>query len=121
MARVSNWITKKRRLAIYLRDNFRCGYCGKGPDDGVVLSIDHIVAVASTGKAKKVSRYLITCCRRCNSRKRDRTMRVWYARLRDRYGMDIEPIRRRVARQRKRKMTRYLQQAEQHLSSSTSA
>ena len=26
--RSSSWITKVRRLAIYLRDGFRCAYCG---------------------------------------------------------------------------------------------
>jgi 5-methylcytosine-specific restriction endonuclease McrA len=48
--RGSKWITKKRRLAIYLRDRFACQYCGQDLHDATPrqVTLDHLVLVART-------------------------------------------------------------------------
>lgn len=52
---------------IFKRDQFTCQYCGskKGP-----LAIDHIVPVVRGGKDDESN--LVTACRACNSKKKDR-------------------------------------------------
>lgn len=67
-----NWITKERRLAIYLRDKFQCLYCGtdlhccrKGE-----IALDHLVCRSKGGN--NTSPNLVTVCKRCNSQRGDR-------------------------------------------------
>ena len=67
----SKWITPTRRLAIYLRDRFTCIYCltdlhDADPRD---LTIDHLKCGHFAGNHG--SENLITCCRSCNSSRRD--------------------------------------------------
>jgi len=72
----AKWIRRERRLAIYLRDGLACVYCGSGlEDEGVTLSLDHIVAVSQGGG--NGSRNLVTCCRKCNSVRGDRPLDVF--------------------------------------------
>lgn len=54
---------KRVRFEIFKRDGFACQYCGKTPP-GVVLEIDHIVAVADDGSDEPHN--LITACFDCN-------------------------------------------------------
>jgi 5-methylcytosine-specific restriction endonuclease McrA len=60
-----NWIRQEKRLAIYIRDDFSCIYCGSTVEDGVILSLDHIKPDCKKGSNSE--RNLITCCKRCNS------------------------------------------------------
>lgn len=64
--RSSKWITRVRRVAIYLRDNFLCAYCGRSlvglPPNAVTL--DHVRPRALGGS--NVSSNLVTACARCN-------------------------------------------------------
>lgn len=65
----SKWITKLRRLAIYLRDGFTCQYCGRDlhnahPRD---VTLDHLRPQIRGGTHE--SRNLITACLSCNSRR----------------------------------------------------
>lgn len=55
---------------IYLRDNHVCQYCGKvqPPNE---LTLDHILPQSRGGKS--VWENLVTSCRKCNSKKGDRT------------------------------------------------
>jgi 5-methylcytosine-specific restriction endonuclease McrA len=67
--RGSSWITKSRRLAIYLRDRFTCQYCGRdlhaaSPRE---VTLDHLRPQCRGGS--NVSRNLITACLACNSRR----------------------------------------------------
>ena len=39
----ANWVRREKRLALYLRDGLACVYCGEGVEDGVVLTLDHLV------------------------------------------------------------------------------
>lgn len=56
-------LSAKRRFDIFKRDGFTCLYCGATPP-GVLLHIDHIVAVANGGTSDDEN--LATACQRCN-------------------------------------------------------
>lgn len=91
-AQGSKWIRPSTRWAIYYRDDFACVYCGAiGP-----LSLDHVAAVARSGR-KNAPENLVTCCIACNSSKQGLEARAWYAKLRA-AGRDVGAIRRRIAR-----------------------
>jgi len=66
------WITSAKRLAIYLRDEFRCLYCGTNlkvaaPRD---ITLDHLLPRSAGGNNE--ARNLITACRSCNSSRQDK-------------------------------------------------
>jgi 5-methylcytosine-specific restriction endonuclease McrA len=59
-----------KRLRIYMRDKFRCQYCGE--KKGVAeLTLDHIMPRSRGGDNSPVN--IVTACIRCNNRKSDRT------------------------------------------------
>lgn len=60
-------IPQKIRFEVFKRDHFRCQYCGKGVNDGVILEVDHIHPVAEGGTNDIIN--LITACRECNGGK----------------------------------------------------
>ena len=67
------WITKERRLAIYMRDNFSCCYCGcslKNIEDPKGIALDHLLPRVAGGNNDSTN--LITVCRSCNSKRSDR-------------------------------------------------
>ena len=59
-----------KRLRLYIRDKFRCQYCGKkfAPNE---LTLDHITPRSHGGPS--VVDNLVTACLACNLRKADRT------------------------------------------------
>jgi 5-methylcytosine-specific restriction endonuclease McrA len=59
-----------KRLRIYMRDKFRCQYCGdkKGVAE---LTLDHILPRSRGGDNTPVN--IVTACIACNNRKSDRT------------------------------------------------
>lgn len=64
------FVSQKVRLAIYLRDNLTCLYCGEKSAD---LTLDHVTPI-SQGGANSYNN-LVTCCRSCNSKKQDRELK----------------------------------------------
>lgn len=61
------WIRPVKRLAVYLRDDFRCAYCGAdlrgyAPEN---VTLDHLVSKSNGGSNQESN--LVTCCRSCNS------------------------------------------------------
>lgn len=68
-----NWITPKKRLAIYLRDGLACVYCSASVEQGTKLSLDHLTPSSKGGSNKETN--LVTCCSRCNSSRGDRPWR----------------------------------------------
>ena len=63
------------RMSIYLRDGFRCGYCGKihTPDE---LTYDHVVPRDQwRGRMEELTAWfnVISACHDCNQKKRNRT------------------------------------------------
>jgi hypothetical protein len=70
-----NWITKKKRLAIYLRDGMQCAYCKKGVEDGIKLSLDHLKTFENGGTHNEAN--LVTCCSWCNTSRSNRSLKVF--------------------------------------------
>ena len=67
-----NWITKKKRLAIYMRDGMACVWCGNTLEDGSILSLDHVVPYSKGGTNHESN--LVCSCKKCNSSRGDRSM-----------------------------------------------
>ena len=59
-----------KRLRIYMRDKFRCQYCGEKKPAGE-LTLDHILPRSRGGDNSPVN--IVTACLACNNRKGDRT------------------------------------------------
>jgi 5-methylcytosine-specific restriction endonuclease McrA len=59
-----------RRLRIYMRDKFRCQYCGE-KKVAAELTLDHIVPRSRGGDNSPVN--VVTACLQCNGRKSNRT------------------------------------------------
>src|ERR687896_924056 len=59
-----------KRLRIYMRDKFRCQYCGEKKAAGA-LTLDHILPRSRGGDNSPVN--VVTACVRCNQRKGSRT------------------------------------------------
>lgn len=69
---VGRWIRPEKRLAIYLRDSFRCVYCledlrSADPRD---VTLDHVKAKADGGSNHESN--LVTACRHCNNCRQDK-------------------------------------------------
>ena len=56
-------LSKRVRFEVFKRDGFKCMYCGAHPP-GVLLHVDHVVAVAAGGKNAMDN--LVTACEPCN-------------------------------------------------------
>ena len=88
----SKWIRPEKRLAIYLRDEFHCVYCGRdlhhaAPEE---VNLDH-VKPRSKGGSNEASN-LVTACKSCNCSRGDKALAKWAD----------EPTRRAVRRQTRR-------------------
>ena len=59
-----------KRLRIYMRDKFRCQYCGERRGAGE-LTLDHIFPRSRGGENSPVN--IVTACLACNNRKGSRT------------------------------------------------
>lgn len=61
------WISKHKRLAIYLRDKFACCYCGEDLHNAhrSNVTLDHIQPRSKNGNNDASN--LITACKSCNS------------------------------------------------------
>lgn len=92
----SNWIRRERRLAIYLRDEFTCVYCGRSMHHWRPSSItlDHIDPVTPFGGDNRNTN-LVTACRWCNGDKSDMPVELFVSTLRD-----PSAVAERIAKQR---------------------
>lgn len=57
------------RIIVLNRDGHRCQYCGRSPQDGARLEIDHVIPLAKGGTSSISN--LITACFECNRGKKD--------------------------------------------------
>ena len=92
------WITAKKRLAIYLRDGLTCVYCladlhSADPRD---ITLDHLVAKVDGGSNKETN--LVTACRSCNCSRQDTPLSRFAG----------PETRKQIRRNTARKLTRYL-------------
>lgn len=60
-------LAKRVRFAVLTRDEFTCYYCRATREDGVRLTVDHVVPVALGGTDEPSN--LVTACEPCNSGK----------------------------------------------------
>jgi hypothetical protein len=60
------WIRPPKRLGIYIRDKFRCAYCQTDKD---TITLDHLIPHSKGGPHSADN--LVTCCKKCNDRRRD--------------------------------------------------
>jgi 5-methylcytosine-specific restriction endonuclease McrA len=86
------WITKAKRLAIYLRDEFHCAYCGRDLHDAHPreLTLDHLKPRCRGGSNDEKN--LVLACVRCNSARQERPWTQYAT------GGSIDRIRRLVRR-----------------------
>lgn len=109
--RSSSRIRRSLRFSIYLRDRFRCVYCGYvAPGlSAVFLTLDHVVPVSVGGKHRPDN--LVTCCTGCNCSRRDLDIWQWCLLLATAGGTPWDKkgatrIRRRVCAALKRPLNR---------------
>lgn len=76
-----NWITPKKRLALYLRDGLACAYCGQGIESGARLTLDHLVPHSATDRPDNSAENLITACVACNSARGNRSLAEFCAKV----------------------------------------
>lgn len=66
-------ISKETKVRILARDNYCCKYCGRSRDDGVKLTVDHIIPISRGGTDGLDN--LWTLCLECNQGKGDLILR----------------------------------------------
>ena len=59
------------RRNIFMRDRWRCQYCGKTTRDNAKMTIDHVIPRSRGGDSSWTN--LVAACSRCNSRKANNT------------------------------------------------
>jgi hypothetical protein len=106
-----NWIRQDKRLAIYLRDNLACAYCGEGVEQGAKLTLDHVRPHACGGSNHESN--LVTCCSTCNSSRGKRSVREFAAGVAEyrNHGLTAAEIIARVERLTRRSLKQYREQA----------
>ena len=67
-------ISRRRRFEVLEKYGYKCIYCGRGPEHGVVLQVDHAEPVARGGENDDEN--LVASCVDCNLGKRDRIVAV---------------------------------------------
>lgn len=92
------WIRRDLRLAIYLRDGFRCALCGRCLAVAVPreISLDHLRPLARGGTNAPSN--LVTVCTSCNAKRGHRKFGQMYERARTRARRSVRVLR-GVARQ----------------------
>lgn len=71
---LGRWIRVDKRLAIYLRDRWTCGLCGKNLE-GLPrrqITLDHIIPKSRQGGNDPTNIY--TCCIECNASRQDKPL-----------------------------------------------
>ena len=105
----SKWIRPDKRLAIYLRDGLSCAYCNHSVEEGARLSLDHITPYSAWGSNDADN--LITCCRRCNSARGNRSVRSFVKAAAHYINVDAEGIRQYISDQTSKSLQAYRAEA----------
>lgn len=103
------WIRADKRLAIYLRDSFRCVYCLRDLRDAdpMDITLDHVRCQADGGSNHESN--LVTACRACNCSRQDAPLSRWASR----------EARQHVRRNTRRSLRRYRKLAKALISGET--
>ena len=80
-AHSAQWITHPRRLAIYLRDSYRCQYCRCSliTANRSRITLDHVRPRLATPERVHASSNLVTACANCNQHKGARSLEDYLA------------------------------------------
>lgn len=70
-----NWIRPEKRLAIYLRDGLRCGWCFSLASPGSIFTLDHLKPHSRGGSNHESN--LVACCHRCNTSRGSRGQKAF--------------------------------------------
>lgn len=104
-----------QRLApfVFARDGQACVYCGRGVEDDVQLTIDHVVPSSWFSRGvvagdSDASGNLVCACVSCNSSKRDMDLDLYAVYLRRAHGWslsEVADLKRRVRNALRRKLS----------------
>ena len=96
--------SRRKRIAIYLRDDFMCCYCGVDLKDAAPeeMGLDHLKCQVDGGSHDESN--LVTACRSCNSSRRDTPWRQYAT------GGAVTRIRRNIRRKLNLKLASALQE-----------
>ena len=64
IGKMKRQISRRRVFEVFRIDNFRCVYCGRGPEDGVKLHCDHLIPYSKGGRTEIEN--MVTSCDKCN-------------------------------------------------------
>jgi 5-methylcytosine-specific restriction endonuclease McrA len=95
------WIRPEKRRAIYVRDGLGCVYCGKHIDDGIELTLDHVIPTEYGGNNEAGN--LVTCCKICNSSKGSKSTRQFIQFLQNK-GVETSKISAKIRKHVARKL-----------------
>jgi 5-methylcytosine-specific restriction endonuclease McrA len=76
----SKWIRPEKRLAIYIRDGFRCQCCGRDlrNADPKEVGLDHLICRSKTETNNNEASNLVMICRRDNSSRGNKPWTKYY-------------------------------------------
>ena len=97
-----NWIRQERRLAIYLRDELACVYCGASVEEETQLTLDHLKPYSKGGENNNQN--LVTACKKCNSARGNRSVLGFCKAVAEYLDIDHKEIYARVLNSRKRRI-----------------
>ena len=69
-----------KRVKLYVQDQYSCSWCGKTPDDGVKLNLDHVIPRTDPAVPKhrqNLDTNLLTSCETCNKTRQDLPVAKW--------------------------------------------
>ena len=69
-----------KRVKLYVQDQYSCSWCGKTPDDGVKLNLDHVIPRTDPAVPKhrqNLDTNLLTSCETCNKTRQDLPIAKW--------------------------------------------
>ena len=69
-----------KRVKLYVQDQYSCSWCGKTPDDGVKLNLDHVIPRTDPTIQKpqlNLDTNLLTSCETCTKTRQDLPVAKW--------------------------------------------
>ena len=110
-----NWITQKKRLAIYLRDGMACVWCRSGVEHGAKLTLDHVKPHSKNGSNHESN--LITACHFCNTSRNAKSMAGFARTSAQRHNVASADLLGDIRRKTARVLRPYVKQAEELIAS----
>lgn len=103
-----NWIRQEKRLSIYMRDNFACLYCGKGIEEEIIMTLDHVEHRGGNHASN-----LVTTCMECNMAKGSRSIEDFLLELTEDDNVRAARLLARVQRAVETDLGRFLPEAKE--------